>query len=92
MLLEGEEDEAKSCQVLIPVLVVNNDSIDVNKGSFDVTKDRGRQPMDGSLRSNDSRGCVVPLKLSLARYHEDSLSCLFMGLIHLPGVVRDIQG
>ena len=41
MLLEGEEDEAKSCQVLIPVLVVNNDPIDVNKCSFDVTKDHG---------------------------------------------------
>ena len=41
MLLEGEEDEAKSCQALIPVLVVNNDPINVNKGSFDVTKDHG---------------------------------------------------
>ena len=41
MLLEGKVDEAKSCQVLIPVMVVNNDSIDVNKGSFDVTKDHG---------------------------------------------------
>ena len=92
MLLEGEEDEAKSCQVLIPVLVVNNDSIDVNKGSFDVTKDRGRQPMDGSLRSNDSPGCAVPLKLSLARYCEGCLSSFSLGQIHLPGVVREIQG
>ena len=38
MFLEGEENQVKSGLMLTPVLVVNNDLIDVDKDSFDVSK------------------------------------------------------
>lgn len=84
------QDQSKRCQVFFPMLAVDDNTVDVNEDTFDVSQHCGKQKMKRGLRFDDPQQCAVPLELPLAWYPKGGLSCLLLTQVHLPGKIGKI--